>query len=98
MGALVAGAAFGEGGFGDGGLGGEEVVHGSFFAGPAREGCGSLIQAQRLLLGRWVRAEAAAVFAALLDLGFLSTREAAEAALALVTSLFRLLAIFDPAN
>tara|TARA_R110002051_G_scaffold310980_1_gene384498 strand:- start:3671 stop:3844 length:174 start_codon:yes stop_codon:yes gene_type:complete len=27
MGALVAGAEFGEGGFVDGGLGGEEVVH-----------------------------------------------------------------------
>jgi hypothetical protein len=40
------------------------------------------------LLGRCVRAEAAAVLAALLELGLRSTFDAAEAALALVTSLF----------
>jgi hypothetical protein len=40
-------------------------------------------------LGRCVRAEAAAVFAAALDFGFLSTFAAADAAFALVTSLFR---------
>ena len=40
------------------------------------------------LFGRCVSAEAAAVFAAGLDFGFLSTFEAADAAFALVTSLF----------
>ena len=40
------------------------------------------------LLGRCVRADAAAVFAALLELGLLSTFAAAEAAFELVTSLF----------
>ncbi|ESZ53490.1 hypothetical protein X729_31680 [Mesorhizobium sp. L103C131B0] len=40
------------------------------------------------LLGRCVRADAAAVLAALLELGLLSTFAAAEAAFALVTSLF----------
>ena len=38
------------------------------------------------LSGRWVRADAAAVFAALLDFGLRRTFEAAEAALRLVTS------------
>ena len=38
------------------------------------------------LLGRWVRAEAAALFAAALDLGLRSTLPAAEAAFRLVTS------------
>ena len=41
------------------------------------------------MLGRWVRAEAAAVLAALLDRGLRKTFEAAEAARLLVTSLFR---------
>ena len=41
-----------------------------------------------LLLGRCVSAEAAAVFAAGLDFGFRSTFDAADAAFALVTSLF----------
>jgi hypothetical protein len=40
------------------------------------------------LFGRCVSAEAAAVFAALLDLGLRSTFPAAEAAFLLVTSLF----------
>lgn len=40
------------------------------------------------LLGRCVNAEAAAVLAALLDLGSRSTRPAADAAFLLVTSLF----------
>lgn len=40
------------------------------------------------LFGRCVSAEAAADFAALLDLGFRSTFAAAEAAFLLVTSLF----------
>lgn len=44
------------------------------------------------LLGRWVRAAAAADFAALLELGLRRTFPAAEAAFALVTSLF---ALFD---
>lgn len=39
-------------------------------------------------LGRCVRADPAAVFAALLDLGLRSTLDAAEAARLLVTSLF----------
>jgi hypothetical protein len=39
------------------------------------------------LFGRWVRADAAAVFAALVLLGFLSTLDAAVAAFLLVTSL-----------
>ncbi len=43
---------------------------------------------QRFLLGRWLSAEAAAVFAALLERGFRRTFDAAEAALALVTSRF----------
>jgi hypothetical protein len=38
------------------------------------------------LFGRWVSAEAAAVFAAALDFGSLSTCEAADAAFALVAS------------
>jgi hypothetical protein len=41
-----------------------------------------------LRLGLCVSADPAAVFAALLDLGFLSTFEAAEAAFLLVTSEF----------
>ena len=45
------------------------------------------------LFGRCVRAEAAAVFSALLDFGSLSTLLAAEAAFLLVTSLFPLRAI-----
>lgn len=44
-------------------------------------------------LGRWVKADAAAVFAAALDFGFLSTFAAADAARARVTSLFVLRAI-----
>ena len=40
------------------------------------------------LFGRCVKAEPAAVFAALLDLGLRSTFDAADAALLLVTSLF----------
>ena len=40
------------------------------------------------LLGRCVRADAAAVFAALLDFGLRRTLAAADAAFALVTSLF----------
>ena len=49
------------------------------------------------LFGRCVSADAAAVFAALLDLGFLKTFAAAEAARALVTSLFDLRAkLFHP--
>ena len=43
---------------------------------------------QRFLLGRWVSADAAAVLAALLDLGSLRTFPAADAAFLLVTSLF----------
>jgi hypothetical protein len=42
------------------------------------------------LFGRWVSAEAAADFAAALDLGSRSTFDAAEAAFALVTSLLDL--------
>jgi len=42
------------------------------------------------LFGRCVNADAAAVLAALLDLGFLRTLAAADAARALVTSLFDL--------
>ena len=45
-------------------------------------------QAYFFLFGRCVKAEAAADFAALLDFGLLSTLAAAEAAFALVTSLF----------
>ena len=47
------------------------------------------------LLGLCVRAEAAAVFAALLDLGLLNTFPAADAAFALVTSLFGFFAILE---
>uniref|UniRef100_UPI001954FE32 hypothetical protein n=1 Tax=Escherichia coli TaxID=562 RepID=UPI001954FE32 len=46
------------------------------------------VAASYFLFGRCVRAEAAAVLAALVELGLLSTFAAAEAALALVTSLF----------
>jgi len=46
------------------------------------------------LFGRCVSAEAAAVFAAGLDFGFLSTFEAADAAFALVTSLFDFAMLF----
>ena len=46
-----------------------------------------------LRLGRWVRADPAAVFAALLEFGFLRTFDAADAAFLLVTSLFALRAI-----
>lgn len=46
------------------------------------------------LFGRCVSAEAAAVFAAGLDFGFLSTLEAADAAFALVTSLFDFAMLF----
>jgi hypothetical protein len=45
------------------------------------------------LFGRCVNADAAAVFAAALDLGLLSTFAAADAALALVTSVLPLVAI-----
>ena len=45
------------------------------------------------LLGRWVKAEAAAVLLSLLDLGLRSVLEAAEAARLLVTSLFLFLAM-----
>lgn len=48
------------------------------------------------LFGRCVRADAAAVFAALLDLGLRSTLDAAEAARLLVTSEFFLPAIVSP--
>ena len=44
-------------------------------------------------LGLWASAEAAAVLAALLERGFRRTLEAADAALLLVTSVFRLRAI-----
>jgi len=47
----------------------------------------------RFLFGRWVKADAAAVFAALLDFGLRRTLPAAEAAFLLVTSLFRPLGI-----
>jgi hypothetical protein len=43
---------------------------------------------RHFLFGRCVSAEAAAVFAAALDFGLLSTFAAADAAFALVTSLF----------
>ncbi|MCH4548071.1 hypothetical protein MK632_20240 [Rhizobium changzhiense] len=43
--------------------------------------------ADYFLFGRWVRAEAAADFAAALDFGSRRTFEAEDAALALVTSL-----------
>ena len=50
-------------------------------------------------LGRWVRADAAAVLAAALDLGLLRTFEAADAAFALVTSglraIFKSLHVLD---
>ena len=45
-------------------------------------------QAYFFLFGRWVSADAAAVFAAFEDFGLLRTLPAAEAALALVTSEF----------
>ena len=54
---------------------------------PARS-VGSKKCQRRFLLGRWVRAEAAAVFAAGLDLGSRKTLEAADAARLLVTSPF----------
>jgi hypothetical protein len=44
-------------------------------------------------LGRWVSADAAAVFAALLEFGFLRTLEAALAARLLVTSDFFVITI-----
>jgi hypothetical protein len=47
-----------------------------------------LVSTTHLLFGRCVSAEAAAVFAALLELGFRRTFAAAVAAFALVTSLF----------
>jgi len=46
--------------------------------------------------GRWVKAEAAALLAALLDFGLRSTRDAAEAAFLPVTSLFFRFTIFIP--
>lgn len=45
------------------------------------------------LLGRCVKAEPAAVLAALLEFGFLKTLDAADAAFLLVTSLFCFLGI-----
>jgi 2-methylcitrate dehydratase PrpD len=47
-----------------------------------------------LRFGRWVNAAAAAVFAALLDLGSRRTRPAADAAFLLVTSLLDFLVFF----
>jgi hypothetical protein len=44
-------------------------------------------------LGRWVSADAAAVFAAALELGLLRTFAAADAAFALVTSLLPAIAL-----
>ena len=51
-------------------------------------------EAHFFLFGRCVSAEAAADFAALLDLGFRSTFDAADAAFLLVTSEFLLPVIF----
>ena len=48
----------------------------------------SFLESYFRLLGRWVRAEAAADLAALLDFGLRRTLDAADAALLLVTSLF----------
>lgn len=70
-----------------------EKRHSGFVWGGAHNPLSQRITAYFFLLGRWVKAEAAAVLAALLDFGLRSTLEAAEAAFLLVTSLLPLLAM-----